>query len=114
MKLQIRTTFVAPQQFWWETQGSLGCSLQRQSARRSHDATSRALWEQNEADTNLQNHFQSIQRISDTTTLPQMLVELERGLDRAANVDLLISQLRYASNYPEMIGWEEFVVITSK
>ena len=59
------------------------------------EGTSRALGVQGEADANLQNHFQSIQSISDSTTLPQMLVELARGLDRAANVDVLIAQLRY-------------------
>ena len=42
----------------------------------------------------MQKHYDSIQKISDTTTLPQMLVELEKGLDRAANVDVLISELR--------------------
>ena len=42
----------------------------------------------------MQKHYDSIQKISDSTTLPQMLMELERGLDRAANVDVLIAELR--------------------
>lgn len=64
------------------------------SSRSSYDATSRALGAQQDAKANMQKHFDSIQKISDTTTLPQMLIELERGLDRAANVDLLIAELR--------------------
>lgn len=51
---------------------------------------------QKEADDNLANHFESVQAISDATTLPQMLEELERHLNRAASVDALILRLRYA------------------
>ena len=47
-----------------------------------------------EADENLASHFVSVQSISDTTTLPQMLEELERHLNRAASLDALIMQLR--------------------
>ena len=39
-------------------------------------------------------HFENIQRISDGTTLPQMLLELERGLERAASVDVILGELR--------------------
>ena len=49
---------------------------------------------QKEADENLASHFVSVQSISDTTTLPQMLEELERHLNRAASLDALILQLR--------------------
>ena len=49
---------------------------------------------QREADENLASHFVSVQSISDTTTLPQMLEELERHLNRAASLDALILQLR--------------------
>lgn len=49
---------------------------------------------QRDADENLAHHFQSVQGISDTTTLPQMLEELERHLNRAASVDVLILRLR--------------------
>lgn len=72
-----------------------GCSeYQHRGSRSSYDATSRALGAQQDSHANMQKHFDSIQKISDTTTLPQMLIELERGLDRAANVDVLISELR--------------------
>ena len=60
----------------------------------NHDATSQALSSQKEAEKNLQAHFENIQRISDGTTLPQMLLELERGLERAASVDLILGELR--------------------
>ncbi len=49
---------------------------------------------QKEADENLASHFVSVQSISDTTTLPQMLEELERHLNRAASLDAIILQLR--------------------
>ena len=49
---------------------------------------------QAEADENLASHFISVQSISDSTTLPQMLEELERHLNRAASLDALILQLR--------------------
>ena len=51
---------------------------------------------QKDADENLASHFQSVQSISDATTLPQMLEELERHLNRAANLDALILRLRCA------------------
>ena len=51
---------------------------------------------QKEADDNLANHFESVQTISDATTLPQMLEELERHLNRAASMDALILRLRCA------------------
>ena len=47
-----------------------------------------------EADANLQNHFDSIQIISERTTLPQMLLELVKGLSRTADVSGLILQLK--------------------
>lgn len=47
-----------------------------------------------EADTNLQNHFDSIQIISERTTLPQMLTELVKGLSRTADVSTLIMRLK--------------------
>ena len=47
-----------------------------------------------EADTNLQNHFDSIQIISERTTLPQMLLELVKGLSRTADVSSLILRLK--------------------
>lgn len=47
-----------------------------------------------EADTNLQNHFDSIQIISERTTLPQMLLELAKGLSRTADVSSLILRLK--------------------
>lgn len=49
---------------------------------------------QRDADENLANHFTSVQTISDTTTLPQMLEELERHLNRAASLDALVLKLR--------------------
>jgi hypothetical protein len=49
---------------------------------------------QRDADENLAHHFLSVQAISDSTTLPQMLEELERHLNRAASVDALILKLR--------------------
>lgn len=67
---------------------------QHRASRSSYDATSRAFKAQQDPQANMQKHFDSIQKISDSTTLPQMLIELERGLDRAANVDVLISELR--------------------
>ena len=45
-------------------------------------------------------HFHKIQEISDSTTLPQMLVELGKGLDRVANVDAIVSDLRHAFCFP--------------
>lgn len=50
--------------------------------------------QQKDADDNLANHFVSVQTISDTTTLPQMLEELERHLNRAASLDALVLRLR--------------------
>ena len=50
--------------------------------------------QQKDADENLANHFVSVQTISDTTTLPQMLEELERHLNRAASLDALVLRLR--------------------
>ena len=55
---------------------------------------------QREADENLASHFVSVQSISDTTTLPQMLEELERHLNRAASLDALILQLRCGALSP--------------
>ena len=49
---------------------------------------------QRDANENLAHHFLSVQSISDATTLPQMLEELERHLNRAASVDALILKLR--------------------
>ena len=49
---------------------------------------------QKEADDNLENHYKSVQTISDATTLPQMLDELDRHLNRAAGLDALILRLR--------------------
>ena len=46
-----------------------------------------------DADENLANHFQAVQAISDSTTLPQMLEELERHLNRAASLAALILRL---------------------
>lgn len=69
-------------------------STRYRSSRISYDATSRALEAQQDPKVNMQKHYDSIQRISDSTTLPQMLIELERGLDRAANVDIVIAELR--------------------
>ncbi|KAK9800840.1 hypothetical protein WJX73_007176 [Symbiochloris irregularis] len=51
-----------------------------------------------EADTNLQNHFDSIQIISERTTLPQMLTELVKGLSRTADVSTLIMRLKGLSS----------------
>ena len=65
------------------------------SGRNSLDATSRALGAGN-PDLDKQMHFHKIQEISDSTTLPQMLVELGKGLDRVANVDAIVSDLRHA------------------
>ena len=61
----------------------------------SHDATSKALTSPEEAEKNLQAHFENIQRISDSTTLPQMLGELEKGLERVASIDVILSELRW-------------------
>ena len=47
-----------------------------------------------EADANLQSHFDSIQIISERTTLPQMLAELGKGLNRHADVATLVLQLK--------------------
>lgn len=47
-----------------------------------------------EADKNLQNHFDSIQIISERTTFPQMLLELVKGLGRIADVGTLIMRLK--------------------
>lgn len=74
------------------------CSFLR-GLSKSHDATSRALGSPQDAQRSLQNHFENIQRISDGTTLPQLLVELERGLDRAASIDLILAELRSGSRH---------------
>lgn len=59
-----------------------------------HGPESARQQQQRDADENLANHFASVQTISDTTTLPQMLEELERHLNRAASLDALILRLR--------------------
>ncbi|KAK9831977.1 hypothetical protein WJX81_004915 [Elliptochloris bilobata] len=53
-----------------------------------------ALVLEREADANLANHFSSVQAISDSTTLPQMLLELAQHLNSASNVDVLVLQLK--------------------
>ncbi len=58
------------------------------------DATSRALGAPQTPEFDKQMHFDKIQNISDSTTLPQMLVELGKGLDRVANVDVIVTELR--------------------
>ncbi|CAL5229934.1 g13360 [Coccomyxa viridis] len=72
-------------------QGLYGSAAARQSA-------------QAEADENLASHFISVQSISDSTTLPQMLEELERHLNRAASLDALILQLRQLRGPAEQIA----------
>ena len=57
-----------------------------------HSAASAQL--ESEADANLQSHFDSIQIISERTTLPQMLAELSKGLNRHADVATLVLQLK--------------------
>lgn len=65
--------------------------------RNSLDATSRALGAPQKPEFDKHMHFDQIQKISDSTTLPQMLIELGKGLDRVANVDVIVSELRHPS-----------------
>lgn len=56
-----------------------------------------------EADKNLQNHFDSIQIISERTTFPQMLLELVKGLGRIADVGTLIMRLKCVALMPASV-----------
>ena len=66
----------------------------------SEAPSSRKTAEVEDAAANLVHHFHSVQVISDSTTLPQMMLELEKHLNRSAAVDVLIERLRCAACNP--------------
>ena len=68
----------------------------------------------------LHEHFDSIQRISDTTTLPSLLPALRERLYRLVDVDALTARLM-AAHGPEALtpaqkyaAWEELAVLSAR
>ena len=69
----------------------------------------------------LHEHFDSIQRISDTTTLPSLLPALRERLFRLCDVDALTARLMAARGEEALLtpaqkyaAWEELAVLSAR
>ncbi|KAL4458388.1 hypothetical protein ABPG75_013253 [Micractinium tetrahymenae] len=89
----------------------------RQEAGVLIDPQGRAGTAQMDAEAHLQHHFDSIQDIADSTTLPSLLPALSRALAQAADVDGPLERLRQAkegraplSPADKLAAWEELKV----
>jgi peroxin-3 len=57
----------------------------------------------------LQSHFESIQRISDTTTLPSVLPHLKASLFSKVDISVLTDKLMLGKEEPQLLSQEDKV-----